>query len=129
MDTETLTRDNLIQGDVVTMAVTIGASQTIKRGDLLELSQIPVANTGTGAITVTAGASFLRPPAAANIFAVYAVALEDATTGSGESATITAATQGRFDPASMRFGGSSTAADNRNVLAGKGILLAAMVPA
>lgn len=128
METETLTRDNLIQGEVETLPVTVGANQEIKRGDLLELSQIPVANTGTGAITVTAGASFVRPPAAANIFSIYVVALEPVTTGAGESATITAANDGKFDPASMRFGGSSTAADNRNVLAGKGILLATTVP-
>jgi hypothetical protein len=127
---ETLTRDNLVQGeDAVIMEVTVGASQTIKRGDLLELSETPVANTTTGAITVTEGVPFVRPAAKANIFARYAVASQDVTTGSGETAKISAYIKGEFDAASMRFGGSSTAADNLQALAGKGIVLRNILPA
>ncbi len=141
MTTETLTRDNLIQGDVVPVTVTVGASQTIARGDLLELAMTPeadtgdgavtenVADTGDGAITVTAAETFVAPAGTANIFSVYTVAAEDVTTGSGETAKITAYISGVFDEGSVGFGGASDADDNRFVLAKQGIILRAILPA
>lgn len=157
MTTETLTRDNLIQGAVTPMTVTVGASQDIARGDLLELLMTPAADTGdgavtgtevavnetthvatvtegaadtgTGAITVTAAETFAAPAGAANIFSVYAVAAEAVTTGVGESAVITAYVAGEFNEAAVTFGGESTADDNRFVLAKQGIILKTVVAA
>ncbi len=141
MKTETLIRDNLIQGAVTPMTVTVGASQDIARGDLLELAMTPeadtgdgavtenVADTGDGAITVTAAETFVAPAGAANIFSVYAVAAEDVTTGSGETAKITAYVAGVFDEGSVGFGGESDADDNRFVLAKQGIILKPIVAA
>lgn len=156
---ETMTFDNLLAGeDVISIPVTVGASQTIKKGDLLELGEVPVANTGTGAVTgmnisvnetthavtytnmgtanhgdgtlaVTEGASFVRPSAKANIFGVYVVAAEDVTTAGGETATIPAYVKGEFNEGAMRFGGASTADDNRFALAKQGIILRKIVAA
>ncbi len=129
MTTETLTRDNLIQGAVTPMTVTVGASQTIVRGALLELAMTPEADTEDGAITVTAAETFVAPSGAANIFSIYAVAAEDVTTGSGETAKITAYVAGVFDEGSVTYGGASDADDNRFVLAKQGIILRPIVAA
>lgn len=148
METNTLILDNLLMGeDVIAMQITVGASQTIQRGDLLALAETPTASHGTGAVTggtanLTTGAvtgatanvgdgtisvaeavSFVRPSAKADLFSVYVVAAEDVTTAGGETATITAYLKGEFNEDSMRFGGVSTADDNRFALAKQGIVL------
>lgn len=123
---ETLTYENLIAGDgLKTKVVLIGASQTIQRGDLLELAVVASANTGTGAITYANGSSFVRPSALANPISCYAIAADAVTTGEGESANIIAYIAGEFNEDSIRYGGSSTAAQNKDILASKGIILRA----
>lgn len=156
---EELTFQNLIAGNFPIMAdeVTLAASQTVQLGDLLELKQTLAADTGDGAVTgtavsvnsethvatvtegaadtgdgsidVTAAASYARPSAKADPFSCYAVAAEAVTTGSGATAKIRVFRTGEFNEAEMRFGGSSTAAQNRDVLAAKGIFLRQMAKA
>lgn len=130
MDQETLTLDNLLVGeDTLAVEVTIGNSQDIKRGDVIVKTMVPAANTGTGAITVTAGTNFGHPNAAAEIFGIYMVAAEDVKTEAGTTAAILAYPKGEFNEAAMRFGGASDADDNRDVLASKGIILRKTVAA
>lgn len=84
--------------------------------------------TGGAAATVvtsnlSTAASYLRPSAAANDKSHYAVAAEDVTTGAGETAVIIGYRAGTFNENEMRFGGASTAAENHEILADKGIYL------
>lgn len=111
---EALNYDELFAGEVgCIMPITVGASQTVKRGDLLEC----VVTSGAAA------ANWAKPASAAVATNFYMIALEDATTGSGETATINAARNGYFNAAKIAFGGSSVAKDNKNVLIANGIFL------
>lgn len=124
---DVLTFDNLIAGDVklVTEPIVIGASQSIKRGDLIEkLVTEAIAVAGeVGSVTQTVAENYVRPTAKANDKSFYAVAAEDVTTGEGETAEIIGYRIGAFNENAMRFGGASTADDNHEVLADKGIYL------
>jgi hypothetical protein len=107
---DTLKFDNLIVGDVdvVTDEITIDASQTILRGDVLKKTD----------------GKFVRPAGAVVAADVVVIASEDITTGVGESKVSIGYKTGWFNANVMRFGGSSTADDNKDVLAEKGIYLA-----
>lgn len=82
-----------------------------------------VADTGDGSIEATPGANWLKAAAAADIFSVYAIAAEAKTTGAEETAAILVYRTGEFNENKVGFGGESTADQNRDVLAGKGIFL------
>ena len=124
---EELQYDSLIAGDVdiVTEPIIIGASQTIKRGDVLEktVTEAIAVSGAVGTKSRTVATNYVRPSAAANPESFYAVASEDVTTGAGESAIIIGYKTGQFNPGAMRFGGASTAVQNKDVLADKAIYL------
>lgn len=143
---ETLKYDNLFAGDfdVITEEITIDESQTILRGDLLvktagkwgrpsAVITFGTANMGTGALTgasantetgvitggtANTGTGVVTPT-------VVCVASEDVTTGSGVNKTSIGYKTGSFNSNSMRFGGASTAADNKDLLASKSIYITA----
>ena len=129
---DTLRYDNLIAGDVdiVTDEIEIGASQTIKRGDLLEKTVTDSFTVADTVVTVssTTASNYVRPSGAASRSSFYAVATEDVTTGAGETAKTIGYKAGWFNSNSMRFGGSSTPEDNKDILAEKGIFLTAEIP-
>jgi hypothetical protein len=124
---EILAYDNLIAGDIdiATEPITIGESQTIKRGDLLErkVTNTIVVSGAVGTQTLTTAPYYIRPTAAADHFSHYAIASEDVTTGAGETAVTIGYKSGQFNSNAVRFGGASTAADNRDILADKMIYL------
>lgn len=123
---EELVYDNLLVGEVeITDVIFIGASQEIKRGDLIEklVTETIAVTDAVGTVTRTVATTYVRPSAAANDRSFYAIASEDATTGAEETATIIGYKAGEFNEFAIRFGGSSTADQNREVLADKAIYL------
>lgn len=124
---DVLKYDNLFAGDldVVTEEILIGENQTIKRGDLLEkkVTETIAVEGAVGTVNRTVAANFVRPAGAANENSFYAVASEDITTGAGSTTTTIGYRSGIFNENSMRFGGASTADDNRDILAAQNIYL------
>ncbi|WP_088227794.1 hypothetical protein [Desulfosporosinus sp. FKB] len=124
---DTLTYDNLFAGniDVVTEEITIGENQTILRGDLLEkkVTETIAVEGAVGTTNRTVATNFVRPSGAADENSFYAVASEDITTGAGVTAKTIGYRAGVFNENSMRFGGASTADDNRDILAAQNIYL------
>ncbi|RII32844.1 hypothetical protein D2A34_21860 [Clostridium chromiireducens] len=106
---EVLKYDNLLAGnvDIVTQPITIDVSQTIQRGDILK----------------KVSGKFQRPTAVIASTDVVVVASEDITTDASTTVASIGYKTGQFDSAAMRFGGSSTADDNVDVLADKSIYL------
>lgn len=102
--------DNLFAGDfpVVTEPITIDVSQTIQRGDLL---------------IKTAG-KYGRPAAVIIAADVVVIASEDITTDAATTVQSIGYRTGSFNEYAVRFGGASTADDNRELLADKSIYLA-----
>lgn len=114
MQLDILKYDNLFAGDfdVVTEPITIGVSQSIKRGDVL---------------IKTAG-KYARPAAAVIATDVVVIATEDITTDAATTTESVGYKTGIFNQNAMRFGGSSTADDNHDVLSDKGIYLTQAKP-
>ena len=106
---EILKYDNLLAGDVdvVTQEIIIDVSQTIQRGDILK----------------KVSGKFQRPEGAVVSADVVVVASESITTDATTTVASIGYKTGQFDSNSMRFGGSSTASDNYDVLAEKSIYL------
>ena len=106
---DVLVYDNLVAGDVdiVTEPITIDVSQTILRGDILK--------------KVTG--KFQRPTVAIVAADVVVVASEDITTDATTTTLSVGYKTGWFNSNAMRFGGSSTADDNHDVLADKSIYM------
>lgn len=107
---DALTYDSLIAGaaDLVTEQITVGKSQTVLRGDVL-------VKDGT---TKT----YLKASAVAASTDDVVIASEDITTDTNTTISI-GYRAGEFNEYSMRFGGTSTADDNRAVLADKSIYM------
>ena len=124
---DTLTYDNLFAGniDVATEEIVIGENQTIQRGDLLEkkVTETIAVSGSAGTVNRTVAENYVRPSAAADENSFYAVASEDITTGESETAITIGYKSGVFNENSMRFGGSSTADDNRDILSAQNIYL------
>jgi hypothetical protein len=112
--------DNLFYGDgvdVVTEEITISASQTIKRGDVLVKSAGNYAKATAAIKDVTFSVDHI---VAADI---VCLASEDITTGVGETAKSIGYLTGEFNEFAMGFGGASTADDNRDALAARSIYI------
>jgi hypothetical protein len=111
-----------VAGNAIALATT-QASGTVSAATL-------TGGAAATAIASTAGRTvaetYVRPSAVANDISHYVVAAEAVTTGVEESAVIIGYKSGEFNEASMRFGGSSTAAQNKEVLADKSIYLKAV---
>lgn len=123
MSKEAFNYDGLLAGEAgIAVSIPVAVSQTIKRGDLLELA---VTETVSGAaVTRTLGTTFAKPSAAADIKNIYVIAAEDITTSAADSGkSISAYAGGIFNENKVVFGGSSTAAQNKIVLLAKGIFL------
>jgi len=102
----TQTHDKLFSGPVDYVATaTIGASQDVQRGDLLE------ADPSKGAAAV-----FTRPAGAADPTMVHCIASKPIQTAADATALLPAYFAGYFNPDAMRFGGTTKAADNEAVL-------------
>jgi hypothetical protein len=101
--------DNLIAGDypVVTEAITVAQNQTIKRGDVLIIS---------GGQASRAGAVLIATDD-------VVIASEDVTTGAGVTQASVGYRTGLFNEFAMRFGGASTAAQNKPFLLDKNIYI------
>lgn len=108
---DVLTYDSLVAGasDLVTEQITIGKSQSVLRGDLV----IKDGTTGT----------YLRPAAVLVATDDVLVATEDITTDADTTVLSIGYRAGEFNEFSMRFGGASTADDNRAILADKSIYM------
>ena len=106
---DVLKYSNLFAGefDVVTEEIEINVSQTIKRGDIL----------------IKTLGKFGRPAGAVVAADVVVVASEDITTDAATTIKSIGYRTSWFNQNSMRFGGASTADDNRDVLAEKKIYL------
>lgn len=78
----------------------------------------------TGVISRSIAASYVKAPAVANIPSTYVIASEAVITGVEETAE-TIGLLGEFNANSVAFGGSSTFAQNKDVLLAKGIILKA----
>lgn len=106
---DVLKYDNLFAGDfdIVTEPIDIDVSQTILRGDVL----------------VKVAGKFKRPTVVLVATDVVAIASEDVTTDATTSVKSIGYRTGIFNQAAMRFGGASTADDNHDILAEKGIYL------
>ncbi|WP_297429300.1 hypothetical protein [Clostridium sp.] len=101
--------DNLIAGDVdiVTEPITIDVSQTVLRGDILK----------------KVSGKFQRPSAAIVAADIVVVASESITTDASTTISSIGYKTGQFNSNVMRFGGTSTADDNNDVLAEKSIYI------
>lgn len=110
MQLDNLTYDNLFAGSfpVVTEAITIAASQTVRRGDVL-------VKGGTG--------TYAQAAAVVEAADRIVIASEGVTTGAGETAESAGYSSGEFNESAIGFGGASTADDNRDILADKSIYL------
>ena len=108
---DTLTYDGLIAGsaDLITEPITIGKSQTILRGDVL----VKDGTTGT----------YLKATAVVAATDDVFIASEDITTDVNTTVVSTGYRAGEFNEYAMRFGGSTTADDNRAILADKSIYM------
>jgi hypothetical protein len=130
---DTLVYDDLIAGDVdiATQPITIGPSQAILRGDLLELTvtEAIAVSGATGTETLTPAANYVRPSGAAKRDSHYVVATEPVTTDSSHTAASIGYKSGQFNALAMRFGGSSVLADNQEILSDKSIYLVIKQPA
>jgi hypothetical protein len=109
----TVVYDSLIAGSfpVVTEAILIDQSQTIKRGDVLK----------------KVAGKYQRPTAVVVEADDIVIASEDITTGAGVNTASVGYRSGEFNLFAMRFGGSSTAEDNRTILANKAIYIKSTV--
>lgn len=105
----TIVYDSLIAGgfQIVTEPITIDESQTVKRGDVLK--------------KVTG--KYQRPTAVVAEADDIVIASEDITTGAGVNQVSIGYRTGEFNIFAMRFGGASTAEDNKTVLANKSIFI------
>lgn len=101
--------DNLVAGDVgiVTEQIIIDVSQTILRGDILK----------------KVSGKFQRPLDTIVAADVVSVASENITTGATSTITSIGYKTGQFNSNVMRFGGTSSAEDNYDVLAEKAIYI------
>lgn len=81
----------------------------------------------TGAITRTVASSYVKASAVAKVVNTYVVASETVVTASDETAQ-TIGMIGEFNGNSIGYGGSSTFAQNKDVLLAKGIVLKASQP-
>jgi hypothetical protein len=106
---DVLKYSNLFAGefDVVTEEIEIDVSQTIKRGDIL----------------IKTLGKYGRPEGVVIAANVVVVASEDITTDAVTTVESIGYRTGWYNQNSLRFGGASTADDNRDVLAEKGIYL------
>lgn len=100
---------NLFAGDadVVTTPIVIDVSQTILRGDILKKVE----------------GKYQRPTAAIVETDFIVVASEDITTDATNTVASIGYKSGQFNSNVMRFGGTSTADDNYDILADKSIYL------
>lgn len=101
--------DNLVAGDtgIITEPITIDVSQTVLRGDILK----------------KVSGKYQRPTAAIAETDFVVVASEDIITDATNAAASVGYKTGQFNPKVMRFGGTSTAADNYDILTDKSIYL------
>lgn len=108
---ESLSYDNLIVGgaDLVTDQITIGKLQTVLSGDVL------VKDIATG--------TYVRPQTAIADTESVMIAAESISTDANTIVSSIGYRSGEFNEFSMRFGGTSTADDNRDVLADKSIYI------
>lgn len=109
MSRETFTYDDLNVGEYNALVVSIAASQTIKRGDLL----VAAATEGVPADT------FAKDTAGAKIGNVYAIAAEDITTDT-EVAEAVVYISGKFNKAKVT---EQAKVGNELALAAQGIVL------
>lgn len=111
MTLDTLNYDALIAGasDLVTEEITVGKSQTICRGDVL--------------VKEAASGTYIRPSAVAASTDDVLIATEDITTDANTTVISVGYRAGEFNEFSMRFGGTSSADDNRAILADKSIYM------
>ena len=109
MSRETFDYDNLIVGDDIALVVSIAASQTIKRGDLL----VAAATSGLPADT------FAKDTAGAKIGNVYAIAAENITTDA-DVAEAVVYISGKFNKAKVT---EQAKVGNELALAAQGIIL------
>ena len=120
--------DNLIiNDDVITEQITIAASQTILRGDVLVRGNNNQYSRPAGAV---AGISLDTTVSEGNVTDVdivqsdiVRIASENVTTVADETAVSIGYIAGQFNEFAMRFGGASTADDNRDVLAAQSIYM------
>lgn len=115
--------DGLFAGEVAEpISIVVAASQTIKRGDLLECV---VTESVSGAnITRTIATSFSKPSAVADIKNIYVIAAADITTETGETGKkVSVYDRGVFNAGAVTFGGASTATQNFLPLLAHGIIL------
>ncbi len=102
--------DNLVAGNegIITEPITVDVSQTVLRGDLLK----------------KVNGKYQRPTEAIAETDFVVVASEDITTDATNTAASIGYKTGQFNPNVMRFGGTSTAEDNYDILTDKSIYLA-----
>lgn len=119
--------DQLVAGSVYLMDnVKIAASQTIKRGDILEcaVSEAYATAESSATVTRTVGTTFAKAAGAADIKNIYVIAAHDVKTESSDNDTYASVyVMGEFNRNKIGFGGSSNAEQNKMVLMAKGILL------
>lgn len=106
---DTLYYDNLFAGDfdVVPEEIVIGTNQAVQRGDVL----------------IKSGAYYVRPSAVVTTTDTVTVASEAITTDASTTTKSIGYRTGLFNSNAMRFGGSSTADDNKDILAKSSIFL------
>lgn len=102
MEIGTNTPDNLLAGDlpVVTGAVTIAASQTLKRGAVL------------GIITASGQAKLVDSASTDGSEVAKVVLLDAVTTGAAETKPAPVAKTGEFNSLALTFGGTDVVADH-----------------
>ena len=113
MARETFNYDSLVAGEIYgVMSVPVAAGVDVKKGDLLEC----VVSSGAPAAT------FTKPTGVAKTTNIYAIAAEDVAAGEGV-VKVTAYTGGYFGETAVKFGGATTAEDNKIALLAHGIYL------
>jgi hypothetical protein len=122
-----------VAGSIITVTAAVAgvAGNAIALATTQAGGAVSVANLTGGAAATAISAvearsvaeTWARPAAVANDESYYTVASEDVTTGAGETAVTIGYRTGIFNENSMRFGGASTAADNKDILAARNIFL------
>ena len=117
MTLDTLNYDSLIAGasDLVTEEITVGKSQNVLRGDVL--------------IKDSTSSTYVKATAAVASTDDVLIASEDITTDENTTEKSIGYRAGEFNEFSMRFGGTSTANDNRAILADKSIYMKKVIKA
>jgi len=119
--------DQLFAGEVWgEVNITIGNSQTIRRGDLLECIVTETVDPTTHALTRAIAATWGLTATDAKPVNFYCIAADSVTTESNTTAVIAAYKGGYFNISKVRLGATPTGADlekTKNALIGQEIFL------